>query len=132
MSDKELAKREKADVTRRGQEPETYLPAADIWETENEIYVKLDMPGVEKDDIEINLENDTLQIYGKMSNSFKGRVLYSDQRTGDYHREFTLSQDLNRDTITADMKDGVLTVKVEKSEALKPRRIPVASAKEAQ
>jgi len=130
MTEKELAKTQKAEVTRReSAEQKLFVPLADIWETEDEIVVKLDMPGVDKKDIDIKVEGDTLKVCGQVSEQPQGRVVFADRQVGSFCREFTLSRDLDRNKIAAEMDAGVLTIRVAKAEEVKPRRIEIAAAK---
>ncbi|MBE0534319.1 MAG: Hsp20/alpha crystallin family protein [Phycisphaerae bacterium] len=130
MKEQELAKKQQAEVTRRdGGEPRMFVPLADIWETEDEIVVKLDMPGVDKEHIDIQVEADTLTVCGQAGETPQGRVVYADRQIGSFCREFTLSRDLDRNKIAAEMDAGVLTIRVAKAEAVKPRRIEIAAAK---
>jgi len=124
MKTQELTKREQADVT-RVQQTETFVPAADIWETEDQVVLRLDMPGVAKDGVEVKVERDTLNVRGKAAPAPTGTALYCEQRIGDFQRQFTLSEDLDRDSISAEMDAGVLTIRVSKAEQVKPRTIQI-------
>jgi len=84
MTEQKLAKTQKAEVTRRegAEQQRMYVPPADIWETQDEIVVKLDMPGVDKKDIDIKVEAETLTICGKPAEEPHGRLIYADRRSG--------------------------------------------------
>jgi HSP20 family molecular chaperone IbpA len=125
--EEKLAKRPEAEVTRREQGPEYYMPAVDISETENEVILKYDMPGVEKEQVEITAEKNTLTVIGNVSRESLGDVVYQETRIGNYRRQFTLPDDVDSDKITADMKDGLLTIKISKPEKAKPKRIEITS-----
>jgi len=112
----------------RRNEKDTLLPQADIWETSEEIILKIDMPGVGKENLDIKVEGDMLKIHGKVESQQSGNVLYTEQRIGDFHREFSLSNDLNQDKINASIQAGILTVKIAKSEKVKPRKIQIEAA----
>jgi HSP20 family protein len=112
----------------RRSENNTLLPQTDIWETPEEIILKMDMPGVSKENLDIKVEGDMLKIHGKVESGQSGNLLYAEQRTGDFHREFTLSNDLNQDKINASIQAGILTVKITKSEKVKPRKIQIEAA----
>ena len=130
MAEQKLAKTQKAEVTRReATEPRMFVPLADIWETEDEIVVKLDMPGVDKKDIDLKVEGDTLKVCGKAAAEPQGRLVFGDRPIGSFCREFSLSRDLDRNRISAEMNAGVLTIRVAKAEEIKPRRIEIAAAK---
>ena len=126
-AEEKLAKREQSEVTRREQTTDYYLPAVDISETENEVILKYDMPGVDKDDVEITAEKDTLTVVGNVDTESIGEAVYKETRIGNYRRQFTLPEDVNADNITAEMKNGVLTVKVSKPEKVKPKKIEIRS-----
>ncbi|HPD47040.1 MAG TPA: Hsp20/alpha crystallin family protein [Anaerohalosphaeraceae bacterium] len=130
MAEQELATTQKAEVTRRrGSEKRMFVPLADIWETEEEIVVKLDMPGVEKKNVDVKVEGDTLTVCGEVSEEPQGRTVYADRQIGGFCREFTLSRDLDRNKIEAEMEAGVLTIRVAKAEEVKPRHIQITTAK---
>lgn len=129
MTDKELAKKNQSAVTRREHEPEraVFVPAADIWETPEAIVLRLDMPGVEPNAVEVNVERGTLVVDGKVAAQKPEKVLYAEQRLGDFHREFSLSDDLDTNAISARMNAGVLTLTVAKAAKVKPRKIAIAA-----
>jgi HSP20 family protein len=129
MAEKELTKKTQADVTRR-QRPEerpVFVPAADIWETDDAITLKLDMPGVGPDDVEVNVQRGTLRVRGTVKAETPETVLYAEQRIGDFEREFAISEDLDTDKITATMNAGVLTLTIGKADKVKPRKITVSA-----
>ena len=129
MADKELSKRPQSAVTRREQPEERplFVPAADIWETPEAIELKLDMPGVGTNDVEVNVQRGMLRIHGKAAVPPWETALYAEQRIGDYEREFTLSDDLDPDAVTAKMNAGVLTLTVGKAAKVKPRRVAITA-----
>ena len=122
-----LVKRKPSEVTRKEERPEYYQPAVDISETENEVILKYDMPGVDKEDVEITAEKDTLTVLGNVKVETYGEVVYRETRIGNYRRQFTLPDDINTDRIKAEMKDGVLTVRIGKPETAKPKKIEITS-----
>ncbi len=106
-----------------------FTPPVDICESDNELILFADMPGVPMDGVEIDLKGDRFTIRGRgVPRGDGGRVLWSEYREGDYLREFTLSEVVDRDKIEATMKDGVLKVVLPKTEVAKPRRIEVKSS----
>jgi HSP20 family molecular chaperone IbpA len=125
---KDLQKQQTQALRRNENEKDTLLPQTDIWETPEEIILKIDMPGVSKENLAIKVEGDMLKIHGKVESMLPGNTLYAEQRAGDFHREFSLSNDLNQDKINAAMAAGVLTVKIAKSEKVKPRKIQIEAA----
>ena len=105
-----------------------WTPAVDVFETENELVLKADLPGVEMKDIDIQLENGTLTLKGE-------RAFKKETREGGYHRiersygsfarYFTLPDTLDTEAVQAEYKNGVLQVKLPKKEVAKPRQIKV-------
>lgn len=130
MTEKEMQVREKQAVRQAG-EPTTaeryFVPAVDIYETEEAVTVLADMPGVAKDGVEIRLEDDTLTIKGtKGGNGGKDeRMLLKEFESGHYLRRFTMAEVIDQAKIEATMADGVLTLKLPKVEPAKPRKIVV-------
>lgn len=95
----------------------TYLPAVDIVGNETETLLFYDMPGVAQPNVEISVENNVLTVKGSARiEDFAGRSLvYSEYGVGDYARSFTLSDDVDRENISASIKDGVLKVSIPKA-----------------
>jgi HSP20 family molecular chaperone IbpA len=103
-----------------------YTPRVDIRESADELTLVADMPGVEADGVDINLENGELTLHGRVNPRHAGiGSLYSEYGIGDFHRAFRLSSEIDSARITANVKNGVLTVHLPKSDAAKPRKIEV-------
>ncbi len=103
-----------------------YVPRVDILETENELVVYADMPGCKPEDVDIRYENGQLEIIGKCQPRHENvQYLLQEYGVGDYYRAFTISEAIDATKISATYKQGVLTVHLPKSEAVKPRRITV-------
>jgi HSP20 family protein len=104
-----------------------YLPVTDIFETEQALTVVLEMPGIDKDSVDVRVENDVLSIEGRVDFSkFQGlQPLYIEYNVGNYARSFQLSSKIEQSEITADLKDGVMTLVLPTAEKAKPRRISV-------
>lgn len=104
----------------------TYTPRVDILETDGELLVYADLPGVKPEDMDIRCENGELTLHGKVAprqpEADYHRYEYG---VGDFYRTFTLSEAIDTDQITAEMKDGVLTLHLPKSAAVRPRKITV-------
>ncbi|MFC1652449.1 Hsp20/alpha crystallin family protein [Planctomycetota bacterium] len=129
MTTQELAQHKKAEVTRR--EPamaEYFRPVTDIWETSDEVMIRFDMPGVPSENVDLTVEKGTLTVTGIARPEEDGTPVYRESRIGNYRREFSLSEDIDPDHITAEMKTGVLTVRIPKPEKIKPKRISIATA----
>ena len=126
----ELQARDKMEVGGQAEQTRTYqvfVPAVDILESEGSLTVLADMPGIEKDGLSIDLEENVLTISGKISKpEDEGKTfLHREYREGDYFRKFTISNIIDREKITANLKDGVLTLVLPKAERAKPRQIEV-------
>jgi HSP20 family molecular chaperone IbpA len=105
-----------------------YVPRFDIWETDDELVLCGDMPGVMTDDVDIRFENRELVIHGKVEpRNEHAQYVYQEYGIGDYHRTFTIGEAIDSTKISASMRDGVLTVHLPKTDQMKPRRIKVAA-----
>ena len=104
-----------------------YVPATDIYETEEALTVVMEIPGVEKKDVDINLENDALRVEAKIDPAkYDGmEPLYTEYNVGHYSRSFTVGSGVDRDKISAQLNDGVLTLTLQKAEAARPKRIEI-------
>jgi len=104
-----------------------YVPNADIFETDDALTVVMEIPGVEKKDVSVNLENEVLRIEGRIDFSkYEGlEPVYAEYNIGHYARAFTLSNKIDQDGITADLADGVLTLTLKKAKEAVPKRIPI-------
>src|SRR6266516_7350492 len=105
-----------------------WAPAVDIYETENELVVKADLPDVNPQDLDIRVENNTLTIRGERK--FEKKVnednyLRIERAYGSFARSFTLANTVNSDAIKADYQNGVLTLNIPKREEAKPKQIKV-------
>src|SRR5579862_679619 len=123
----ELAVREKQELAQ--QEEKTtpgryYVPAADIFETDDALTLLLEMPGVAKDSIDVQVENDVLRVEGKIDcSAYKDAdPVYTEYNIGHYARGFTLSGKIDREAITAAVENGVLTLTLPKLKEAMPRR----------
>jgi HSP20 family molecular chaperone IbpA len=127
----ELAVREKQELASKEEKtiPGRYfVPAADIFETDQALMVIMEMPGVEKKNVSIALENDVLRVEGQIDlSNYQGlEPVYTEYNVGHYARGFTLSSKIDRDAISAQLDDGVLTLTLPKVREAVPRRIAVA------
>ncbi len=129
---KALQAKEKAEITTPAEQTRpglVFTPAVDIFETDKEITVLADMPGVKAADLNIDLNDNVLTLDGEVQppeGENEGDVI-REYHTGKYHRQFTLSQVIDQPKIDAEMKDGVLRLRLPKVEAAKPRKITVKS-----
>jgi HSP20 family protein len=104
-----------------------YMPTADIFETEDALTVVLEMPGVSKDNVDVSVENGVLTIEGRIDfQKYEGlQPVYGEYNVGPYRRSFRISSHIDQSKITAEMRDGVITLTLPKAEEAKPRRIAV-------
>jgi HSP20 family molecular chaperone IbpA len=115
--------------TERTQTGPIFTPVVDIWETENELVVCADLPGVCPESLEIEFENRQLTIHGKVAPRGTDRdVIHQEYGMGDYYRTFAIGESIDAEQISAEMAAGVLTLHLPKTEAAKPRRIEVKGA----
>ena len=127
---KTLQAKEKAEVSAPAEPTKpglVFTPAVDIFETEKEITVLADMPGVEADDLTIDLRDSVLTLDGAVADpqGEKEAEVLQEYRVGRYRREFTLSQVIDQSKIDAELKDGVLRVILPKVGEAVPRKITV-------
>ena len=132
MADRELQVRAKHELQTDAEHTMpgvVFTPAVDIFESEEEITLLADMPGVTSDGVSIDLHNDELKVIGEVEpqGSEKETLLLREYETGRFHRHFRLSDRIEQDKISASMKDGVLRLVLPKVEKAKPRRIEVKS-----
>lgn len=107
----------------------TWTPAVDIYEDESQFLLKLELPEMNKEDIKINLNDNTLSISGerKFENEEKRDGYHRVERSyGQFYRSFTLPPNVNAETINAEYKDGVLRLNLPKKEEAKPKQINVS------
>ena len=119
---KELASKDEKTVPGR-----YYVPYADIYETDEALSVVMEIPGVEKQNLDIALENDLLRVDARIDFSkYEGmEPVYTEYNVGHYSRSFTLSKKIDQDAISAQLDDGVLTLTLPKAKEAQPRRISI-------
>jgi len=106
----------------------TWTPAVDIYETLDTIVIKADLPGVVREDIEIQVDDNTLTLKGerRFSKDVQEESYLRIERTyGSFHRCFTLPATIHQEKIRAVCRDGVLELTLPKAEGSKPRRIAI-------
>ena len=129
-TNQELQVQQKREVD-KGQEStvptRAFMPATDIFETEETLTVILEMPGVARDNIDVSVEKGVLTIEGAIDvGKYKDlQPVYSEYNVGPYRRSFRLSSRIDQSQIQAEMRDGVVTLIMPKAEEAKPRRIEV-------
>jgi len=131
MSPQELQvqKKREQDGKEEGTIPvRTFLPPADIYEDRDCLKVVLEMPGVEKGNVNVHVEDGVLFVEGRLDLAkYRGlQPLYTEYNIGNYARSFRLSNAIDQDKIGAELKDGVLSLTLPKAEKAKPRTIQVS------
>jgi HSP20 family protein len=104
-----------------------FIPQTDIVENKESLIVIMDLPGVKKENLRVKLENNVLEIEGRISYSpyEKLNPVYTEYSIGNYARKFTVSHAVDTRNIDAVLKNGVLSLAMLKSPEAKPREIPV-------
>ena len=104
-----------------------YVPNTDIIETDKSIIMTMDVPGVRKENINIMLENNVLEVDAKIDSSpYEDFIpVYTEYNVGNYSRRFTVSNKIDTKNIDAKLSDGVLTLILSKVLEAQPRQIPV-------
>lgn len=120
---KELVGKEEKTVPAR-----YYIANTDIFETDDALTLVMEMPGVERKDVDIRLENDVLRVEGRIDFSkYEGlEPVYTEYNVGPYARAFTLSNKIDQDEISAELNDGVLTLTLKKAKEAVPRQIAIS------
>jgi len=126
----ELAARDKKELISKEEKTTPgryYVPYADIYETDEALSVVMEMPGVEKKELSVALENDVLRVDGRIDFSkYEGmEPVYTEYNVGHYTRSFTLSSKIDQEHISAQLDDGVLTLTLPKAKEVQPRRITI-------
>ena len=104
----------------------TVRPVGNIVKEEGKVVLKLEMPGVTKENVELKIENDQLIVQGKRhTEEGDVRVVLRERPFGDYFQSFTLEDTVDRDQVEAAMEQGVLTVTLNLKESYKPRKIQI-------
>ncbi len=106
----------------------TYRPHVDIVDATDAFIVEADLPGADADSINVTFDEEVLSIQAEVPPRVPGNdveVLQQEYGVGSFHRRFVVEAEVNGEAIAADYRDGVLTVRLPKAEAARPRQIPV-------
>jgi HSP20 family protein len=131
MSDKQelqVQQKREADKKTEGTSPgRTFLPVTDILETTDALTVVLEMPGVDRNSIEASVEDNVVTIAGRIDHAkYVGmHPVYTEYNVGHYARSFEISNSIDQSKISAQMRDGVVTIVLPKAEQTKPRKIEI-------
>jgi HSP20 family protein len=117
-----------------GRTNQAWVPALDVWETEDEIVYALDLPGIPEDKISVELDDGALTISAERERTEEQsdeRFYRFERRFGTFSRTFSVPQGVSESDVSADYKDGVLEVHMKKPEQPKPKRIQIGSDEKA-
>lgn len=127
----DLEKREKQEITttaaeKMNQSGPAFSPDVNIYASQNEVVFSIELPGVAKGDVNIEVdENNTLIIKAKNSFTEPENILLKQYNVGNYYRAFQISDEYDKDSISAKLENGLLEISVPKKEEAKPRRIEI-------
>ncbi|MBP6914869.1 MAG: Hsp20/alpha crystallin family protein [Smithellaceae bacterium] len=130
MPEKDSQKTENVMVAEKIRNVKTFVPRVDIYETKDSIFLIADMPGVDENTVDVELEKNILTITGKVEDGMlkNHTLIFSEYEVGDYERSFTLSDEIDREKINATVKQGVLRLELPKAEKIKPKKIAIKAA----
>ena len=121
-------------VDDNGRTSQNWVPAVDVWETEDEVVYAFDLPGIPEDKINVEFEDGALTVTAERERKLEqgdDRFYRFERRYGTFSRTIGLPQGVSEDAIKADYHDGVLELHVRKPEQPKPRRIQIGSGAKA-
>jgi HSP20 family molecular chaperone IbpA len=130
MANQALQVQEKKELVPKGEKTvpaRYYVPATDIYETDDALIVVMEVPGVDRKEVDVKLENDELSIEARIDFSKYESMepLYTEYNVGHFTRTFALSQAIDQQQIAASLEDGVLTLTLKKVQSALPRRIEI-------
>jgi HSP20 family molecular chaperone IbpA len=130
MSPQELQVQEKREVEKKEESTipaRAFVPATDIYETDDALIIVMEMAGVDKKDLDVRVESGVLNVEGRLNfNKYDGmQPVYTEYNVGHYRRSFSLSNRIDQARIRADVNDGVLTLVLPKAEEARPRKITI-------
>ena len=129
MAEKTVATRSQQSMTPSREETRSQdqyvTPPVDIYETQEGLVVKADLPGVARDSMDIRVENNLLTIRAKAAHVAPGEPIYREYGLVNFFRQFELNERVDQSKISAELNHGVLTLNLPKAEEAKPRKIDV-------
>lgn len=108
---------------------QAFTPPIDIHDGPDGLTLEADLPGATETNLQIQLEDNVLSLYARIDSPApeSARLIHQEYPVGDYHRSFILSDEVDRDRITAELKNGVLRIFLPKADRAKARRIEIKS-----
>jgi HSP20 family molecular chaperone IbpA len=131
MRNTTIQKRENQEpVPERIEQTSYFTPLVDIIDTDDEFVFEADLPGVKAGDVDITYDSNVLTIQGKVNprQPQNQKYIWQEYGVGHFYRQFTLHTPINADAIKAELKNGVLELRVPKSESAKTRKIQITTA----
>ena len=130
---REIATKEKQQLAKPEEQTRPgryYLPDVNIYEFDESLKLWADMPGVKEQDVNVTLKDGVLTIVGQVATDMYAglRPLYTEYNVGNYHRQFSLNENIDESKIRAMLRNGVLELELPKKEKARPRQIEVRSA----
>lgn len=131
MDQQEIQTQQKREVESRQESTSaarSFVPLTDIFEDDHALTIVMEMPGIQRDNVDVRVENNILTLEARLDYSkYQGlKPVYTEYNVGNYTRSFELSGKINQDAIRAELTDGVMTLTLPKAESAKPRRIPIS------
>ncbi len=128
MTTQEMAKRQDMTPASREETRSTgrvLIPAVDIFESDDNLTLVADMPGVDKEGLDINLDKGLLSIKGQVTLPDRGQTVVREFSGANYHRQFKISEHIDAEKTSAELVNGVLTLTLPKAESAKPKKIEI-------
>ncbi len=130
MSNQPLDVQQKKEVVTKGEKTvpaRYYVPSTDIYETDEALHVVMEVPGVDRKNVDVKLENNELRVEARIdfANYDGMEPLYTEYNVGHFARTFSLPQVIDQNDIAASLSDGVLTLTLKKVQKARPRRIEI-------
>jgi len=125
MSEKALTKTENNERELTRAEEKFITPPVDIYETEKGLILTADMPGVKKEDIDIQINDNILTIKGTTKYEPKENPIYQEFNILNYYRQFSISDEIDQTKIKAIMENGILNLEMPKQEEVKPTKVKI-------
>lgn len=128
MTAQDLVTRPETTVQETREEARTVQPPVDIFENEDGLTVVADVPGAAKEGVDVRVDKDILTISAKAAAAQTGALLYKEFELRDYYRQFQLGEKVDQEKIKAELKNGVLIIRLPRKEETKPKRISVSTS----